>query len=305
MRTVPLLPWEHGVLGFIFGTSLEPTEAQLMGWAGPVPPDLPPFRAEEEATGRTAAHTKDEAEMTNVKRGFVTIARLDKRNFKFAGQSAERTKMRIRALSLWATILSAVGTASGLHHHLQAAKDDTEREEIMADAMAKRATSTLLQRAYQVMAFNRWLAPHGVGSQWPVTEPKVYEYIRWLRSVRAAPTRATAFLQALTLANHLLDIKGAEGIRSARVEGAAEAEWMRKRVRRPRDPLTASMLSALEVIALSHEDRRTRIIAGFVVAMVHWRARLSDAMHPRVEPVMTMTLREKPCAWRPRWKATS
>ena len=76
------------------------------------------------------------------------------------------------------------------------------------------------------------------------------------------------------------------GYNSRRVDGASTAEWMKKRVRRPRDPLTASMVAVLEHLVEAHPSKRTRVFAGFLAALVHWRARVSEGMLVRAEPTI-------------------
>ena len=280
---INMMPWEQGVMGFIFGSGRDGLAPEVFGWSGPVPPDLPPLGTNADEPRHEPLAGRDEGEPDDMQSA-VFLAKMDKKNFRFSSLAKEQGKMRQRALVLWASILAAIGPASILFKQMKATESEDERAEMLRDATLKRATSTLLQRAYQMLAFIRWASPLGVGSAFPVTEAVAYQYIRWLRAVKAAPSRATSFIQALSLSNHLLDITGGGSIKSARVLGAAEDQWMRKRVRRPRDPLTKGMLSVLEDLVFSHKDRRTRIFVGFVVAMVHWRARLSDALFPREEP---------------------
>ena len=154
----------------------------------------------------------------------------------------------------------------------------------MHDTCRRKSGATLLVRAYAMMAYVRWAAPLGTALPFPITEGRAYDYLKFLRSVEAAPTRAGSFLAAIPVANFILGIEDAGDVCAARVTGAAEGEWMKKRVRRPRDDFTASMLAAFEHLTEIHEEPRVRVFAGFVTAMTHWRCRFSDAMSVDKEP---------------------
>ena len=204
------------------------------------------------------------------------LARLDKRRPTVKTWYSIKQWERRRAMELWMVILNFVGKASMLYVQIQEAKTEDEKRELLTDVMNNRATSTLLGRAYQLLAFLRWYTPYGAGASFPVDEPTVYSYVRWLRQVNAKPTRASSFISALSLLNFLLNVQSIN-FKTSRVLGATDSQFMQKRPRRPRDPLTASMVCVLEELAMSHHDLRTRVFVGFLVAMVHWRARLSDA----------------------------
>ena len=287
MPPVGVLPWEMGFAGRVLNPDAGPNSQMHLGWIGPVPPDVPAAVATVEEPGlRKINPDGDEAELRSLRHGEVMLARLDKRKPTVKTWHSIREWERRKAMDLWITIMQFVGQASGVFQQMQQMKTANEKRELMIDVMANRATSTLLGRAYQLLAFLRWLSPYGAGLPFPVAEETVYQYVRWLRQVGAKPTRASSFVGALSLLNFLLDVKGAGCIKSSRVMGAVELQYLQKRTRRPRDPLTASMLSVLEELMMTHSDVRTRVFVGFLLAMIHWRARLSDAQAVRAEPTL-------------------
>ena len=278
-------------MGRVFGADPLTSPDALLGWVGPIPPDVPPA-ADEEVNHHepkelpSITSDADEGELPNLRGGSVMLAKFDRRRPSVHTWDTIKAWERRKAMDLWMTILNVVGAASQVFRELKKIRDEDERREMLMDIMQNRATSTLLARAYQLLAFIRWLTPYGAGLAFPVQEPMAYKYVRWLRQIGAKPTRATSFVQSISLLNFLLDVKGGGSIKSSRVMGAVDSQFMLKRIRRPRDPLTASMLSSLEELAVIHPDLRTRVFIGFVLAMVHWRARQSDAQFVRAEPTL-------------------
>ena len=274
-------------MGRVFGADPWTRPEDALRWVGPIPPDVPP--AEDDVVQEELPAVEpdaDEGELPNLRGGSVMLAKFDRRKPTVRTWATIKEWERRKAMDLWMTILHVVGVASRVFQELKKINNESERREMLLDVMQNRATSTLLARAYQLLAFIRWLTPYGAGMAFPVQEPMAYKYVRWLRQIGAKPTRATSFVQSISLLNFLLDIRGGGSIKSSRVMGAVDSQYMLKRVRRPRDPLTASMLSSLEELAISHPDLRTRVFIGFVLAMVHWRARQSDAQYVRAEPTL-------------------
>ena len=285
------MPWEMGYMGRVFGCAPDRNTDDLLQWVGPIPPEVPAAEdPPEPAEPEQRVADGDEAEMTSLRGGEVMLAKLDRRKPSVRTWYTIRMWERRKAMDLWMTVMHVVGKASNVFVQMQEMKSEDERREMLVDVMQNRATSTLLGRAYQLLAFIRWLTPYGAGLAFPVQEPMAYRYVRWLRQVGAKPTRAMSFVQAISLLNFLLDVRGGGSIKSSRVMGAVDSQFMMKRVRRPRDPLTASMVSTLEELTISHPDVRTRVFIGFLTAMVHWRARLSDAQFVRTEPTLDFDL---------------
>ena len=153
------------------------------------------------------------------------------------------------------------------------------------DTFQGRTASTLVKRGYSLMAFLRWGRPVASGKLLPFQEKTVYEYFRHLRATGAPATRASAFLQAMGVAEDLLEFEG-EGARSKRVRGAASQMWSTKRPLQQREPLSPSMLAVFEDQAERNPDVRTRVFCGWIAALTHWRARFSDGMWPAEEPTL-------------------
>ena len=220
------MPWEQGFAGLVLGGMrnwlLPPIE---FAPRGEEPPDLPPVRREvktRKSSALTATDADDEAKMSCLATDSVIVAKLDRMKLSIPNWASFKDA-KAKAYRLWDTILNLAGSASRLYLQMQGETSEQDRMTVLKDALRKKAASTLEQRAYAVMAYVRWDSPSGAaGRTFPISEEAAYRYLRWLRDVRAAPTRAASFISAITLTNAILEIEEVASFKSARVVGCAD-----------------------------------------------------------------------------------
>ena len=252
-------PWERGAARALLGDDTSWHFERLLA-VPPAPPCPAPSCHSSVPKPRPAA-AGDEAELGDLTGDSVFLAKLDRKRVSNKSLKELNLSRRERAIELWHRVLNVAGVCSALNRQLHDPDEPLSGEaidEVIRDVFAKKSTATLMQRAYHLLAYARWAIPVGKGNAFPITEQQVYDYLRHLRDVKAAPTRAASFLSSVTLAQHLIGLEVMDDFRSARVEGAAARAWMEKRVRRPRDALTASVLAALEDMVVRHPEERVR-----------------------------------------------
>ena len=149
------------------------------------------------------------------------------------------------------------------------------------DAMAVKATATLVKRSAAIWSFATWALSDGFESPLRATELLVYKYMCHLRESKAAPTKATVFLESWRFIHAAAQLEFAipAELPSARVVGAAKAMALKKRVLKQAAPLSASMVEALEDIVLNGGITHERIIAGFFILVLFSVSRFSDCMY--------------------------
>ena len=141
-----------------------------------------------------------------------------------------------------------------------------------------RSRTTAISRANALLKFFRWRADFTEDDGKPVTEQAAWNYVAWLRSDGAAPTRASSFLAACGYALHVFGFKDFDSVyNSRRVRGLAEI------IHSGKSPLKqAKVLSVAQVVALHclMENRTANFIdkalAAYTLLALYGRCRHSD-----------------------------
>ena len=251
-------------------------DVDTMMWVGPVPP-LPG------AAQRDLEDVTDTEEAPKPKGGSVMM-RLDRRKTRSVKTEGIADPVRRRALDRWWRIAEEAGPRCGLYRKATRGDDEAKRTATLEDTFRESAPATLEKRANSIQLYMRWACPQTEGKSIPFSEDGVYGYLAFLRHVGAPATRGQSFMEAVNYAVAYLEIDQEETVLSPRVRGASYELWSTKRPQRPRDAFTKAMLVALEMAVREHPDMRVRIFCGFVAALTHWRARVSDAQRAMKGP---------------------
>ena len=268
-----LLPWERGgFLGMVMGTGLPIASPFLRG------PEVP-FRLEPAAAVTEPAVTPlcDQPPPWQMRPRCVT-ARIPKLR---AGTPESPDEARLKALGRWRWIIESAGQNAQLFRQMSSQGPEASAQ-LVADTFYGKSTSTLRKRACAVLLYVEWA---GGQSAFPVTEPKVYDYVSYLRAEGAPATRATSFLEAINFAVPLLGLAVApEVTTSARVRGAALASLDRKGVTRQAPPFEVQLVEALELAVETARTAADRAVIGFALFTLYARARASDSARATGEP---------------------
>ena len=229
-------PWEKGRLGKIFGP---PTQIGV-----PVPKLSPGGRNfVQVGLSVSAGGHVDSTTMLKPKpqttAAFVEVVR----KVEDIEASDERARRRKRALEgFWQLLSVSMGSSSvGLKVSVEATIDTVQEcsWRILDAIFAVKSPGTLLRRLYSLQAYQQWCMDHQNVDWIPVSERTVWDYVQWLQTTGAAPTKASSLLEALRFAWYLLGVQGAdESEKSLRVKGVSMQMRAAKRPWRPADLLT-------------------------------------------------------------------
>ena len=198
-----------------------------------------------------------------------------------SGSGDPDDELRALALGEWRKLVRGMGSASTLF--VQMGGDESVADATFMAAFYGKPGSTLMKRAVALRLYERWAATAGL-DPWPLKEAQVFQYLRFLVSERAPPTRGQSFREALGFARGFVGLAGVEDVLgSRRVAGSVQEGLDRREIRRQRPPLTASMVMRLEAFMVD-ASREQRVVAGFVLFCLHGRARVGDALRADVEP---------------------
>jgi hypothetical protein len=190
------------------------------------------------------------------------------------------------AVAAWKYVLDRTDVTSKTGGFMKALKEN-EAMHVLIDTLEEKATSTIKQRAESMINYQRWAVSSG-RPPYPPSEEVVYVYVAEMRQNKAPATRAARFKESLNFAKHTFGMIMEDSIfESKRISGAILASTKRKRMLVQRDPMTVEMVRKLEALVQDDEvAAATRIFIGFVLLMIHTRARFSDAMHIASEPLV-------------------
>lgn len=111
----------------------------------------------------------------------------------------------------------------------------------------------------------------------PFREERVYEYMCHLRNTACAASRGATFVGTLGFVKDVLGVPSVEScLSSSRVKGASLEMYLNKRPLRPAPPLVPAMICVLELASFAERDTHLRALAGFCVACIYGRLRVSD-----------------------------
>ena len=113
----------------------------------------------------------------------------------------------------------------------------------------------------------------------PVTEEKIYNYIKSLEG--AAATYPRSFLISLSFSWHVLGLQGVSPVLSSgRIKGASDKHFAQRSKVRRRPALRASQVLPLDrLVHDPSQSDKDRIGAGFFLFLVYGRLRFSDAQN--------------------------
>ena len=253
-----LFPWQQGFAARIFSQSsshsfLTPSSLP------PMPKPLPSFRTPK---------VNGEA--------FRIIAR--KRAKKTWAQQGHAS--RDRAVGRWKLIVMTNLRASDVGRTLlrEASLGETteNQDEQLRDILAPKATSTLAKRAGPLLKLIAFAQANDF-EPLPLDEAVAYRFLASKQEV-LAPSFAQQLIEAATFAQHVVGLDGAEAVAgSLRIRGLASKLMANKRPLKQMEPLSVSMIVALEETVLHSECLPDAVIAGQALFCLFARARWSDA----------------------------
>ena len=141
-----------------------------------------------------AVHVSEEAKTKEQDKKAKPAALIQNTVFKKTDEEARQA-----ALEDWLNLVYKAGKESTL---FEAASGGgaSEVKSSLDDAMASKATGTLRRRAASLILFVDWCETN-LHPPFPITEERVYSYVKHLEDSEAPATRASAFNEALNLAN--------------------------------------------------------------------------------------------------------
>ena len=203
------------------------------------------------------------------------------RTFCFRAAARRDDAERAQVILKWVELILLCPTAStGLQ--LIAEKADAVNSDkrflVVSDALVPKSTSTLKTRAGSLALYVKWLESKHPGEKYlPFCESKVYDNMCDLRTAACAASQGSTFVGTLGFVGELLGMQGTDAcISSGRVKGASLDMYLGKRVLRQAPALEPIMLAILELACFCERATHLRAIAGFCVACVYGRLRVSD-----------------------------
>ena len=146
--------------------------------------------------------------------------------------------------------------------------------------------ATLLKRAGALKRYIQWHKNYslerGVHVEvFPLHEPDVWQYFRWLREARQRGAKGftgpASFLETVRFTKITIDLKGADEILSSRrLQGFAAIEKREMGPTRQSPPLQLEHLQRLHSVLLHGDNIYDRLGAGCVLVCTYGRARWSD-----------------------------
>ena len=204
------------------------------------------------------------------------------------------------AIEKWKLIISINPAASIVGRQLILCSDAPDAfaksDLILQDTFRSKAPSTLNSRSGSFLEFLRWATnavpdTEGLGSSrlYPISEPVCYDYLCFLRQSKAAPTAASKFKESVAFCFGLIGLDGAETcLQSRRIQGVALESFAQKDMDRSMDDFLVEHVQLFEQSAANLSSGPDKIFMGFVCALIHFRARMSDTFNCLMEPVLDL-----------------
>lgn len=161
----------------------------------------------------------------------------------------------------------------------------TDILQILSDALANKATGTLLKRAGSLWRYANWIMARGVGTPFDQSEIVLYEYLNYLRNSDAAATSASHFIEALRFFDTVFSCTAMDVSQalSSRVRGAAHSMFLKKRKLQQAPAFTLEAVQCFEQLCLEDNRAHVRVICGAILFCILACVRWFDAM--RIESV--------------------
>ena len=272
-----LFPWEKGRLGRIFGQQGRLSLKQ---------PKLNPGANNfvQVGVGVSEGFHVDGALTVRAGSKDPTLYKAVVKNIIGCTYTEEREAQRDHAVRQWWDLLRFNMAASDPG---QAAVHETGLSDIykygieLLDAVfGIKSPGTLMKRLCAIKLYNHWIIRHYSEVWIPLSEQRVWEYMRFLRETKAPAPRAVSLLESVRFCHHLLKVDGAhETLDSLRVKGLAAQLYASKKPWHPSDVLSVSEVEFLHHcfmdVSLCDVDR---IFVGDLLHMLYARARFSDLL---------------------------
>jgi hypothetical protein len=198
------------------------------------------------------------------------------------------------ALEKWRVLVLDGMNATKLGRQLidACSHDDPETmcAKIIEDTFQRKATATLNSRASALLIFTRWVKVEFQDcSLWPIREPVLYQYLRYLRDSKAPATRAARMVEAVAFCKGTIGLDHVdELLDSSRVHGAVRGSLISKAPHCKKDHLLVSEVAALEIACCQDDSLPDRIFAGYCCFLAHGRLRCGDGQHASFEPFLDL-----------------
>ena len=266
----PLLPWERGFAGSVFGhVQSNPI------FSRPVMPLLNMSTSNKESMHMTTEPNRTNQEIS-VNAWKVVARRIGNLPFK-----QTEAKLRCHALQKWRALLQVKPAAFGIcrlvMEDIFSLCSDDHLTNTLEDIVSMKSTRTILKRAMDLTRFVSWCQRIGV-IPFPVQEHRVYQYVREYLTSASAPN---TFKEALRFAGGLFQLEGAlESAMSPRVLGFCNKAKASKAPTKQALVLTVRQVECLERLVTSGSDPVDSIMAGYCLFCLNGRARWNDAQFP-------------------------
>ena len=210
-------------------------------------------------------------------------------------------ELRSRALNRFKILvcldLSATGIGRSMLNCMGKLDSSTDVLQVLEDALASKATGTLLKRASSLWRWANWLAASGKGTCFVQTEATVYQYMNYLRDSGSAPTSASHFVEAVRFAEQVFKLvkMNVQAVLTSRVTGAAHNMFLQKRKLMQAPPFSVQAVSAFEDICIHDNRSHVRAICGSILFCIFACVRWFDAMRIeslQLDKYITMSLLE-------------
>lgn len=210
------------------------------------------------------------------------LVRFASKRLRLVKPKVDSDGLRQRALIKWRVIIEQDLLASTIGTMIAAMCENLTSEadiaETLSDVFANKSTATLFKRSNDFCRYIDWATNSLVERPMLCDEHVIYTYMKYLRSIKAAATRPTAFLQALNFSKFTIGLQvPILTLESSRIKGAARKNLLTKRMLKQATPLTVRDMEILEHSAANAECPRDRVASGHYCFETYSSSRHSDA----------------------------
>ena len=149
--------------------------------------------------------------------------------------------------------------------------------QIFSDVFAPKSTGTLMKRSHSLWTFCKFLRSKQQGNPFSQREATIYQFLCFMRSSNFGATAPSHFLEAMRFADAMLGFVQPLEI-TPRIKGAAHAQYVTKRRRKPARVLTLDMVKELERICIHGDLLRNRVLAGSMLFCIFAGSRWHDSL---------------------------
>lgn len=272
------LPWERGYAATVLGIATTPR------W----PHTDPPLKDLVLASNRAELH----AAPVPVRTLPTNVSTTAFRRVKFLRHRESPDALRQRAIYKWRMFLESDLESSVVGQQLLALVEsmapDSELLELIANVFDPKKTGTLIKRIASLMAYLVWARSKAVFRPLLFDEQSVYAYVRSLMASNAAPTKASAFRQALVFFRYTLGSPSSDhAILSARIRGCCSRQYKKKRKLKQAEELKVRQLRIFESLTTRAPADEDRCASGFFTFLTMASSRSHDAMSAETGTVET------------------